>query len=509
MAISGGQVFTVISNPVILCTAALTTVVFYSLVSRSSRSKLPPGPKRLPIIGNAHQIPQKSGWLVFSDWSKKYGDIIHIDALGQPIIVINSAKVAQDLLDNRSTIYSDRPVLQMASLCGYARSFTLIPYGEEWRKQRRILAQEFTLSNCTQYHNLQNEGARTLVQKIIENPEQALAQVKLQLGIIIVRSTYGYEIKSVDDPILTKPLTALENFAKAAAPGNFLVDFIPWLKHIPPYFPGTGFLQTAKEWKQVLDDSAYEPFRFSKDNLHNGKASMPNLCGNYLLAEASTWSKEDEERLMWAGVTIMGGALDTTTSVYMSFLLAMILNPDVQKKAQAEIDDVLGTGRLPSVSDRADLPYLRSIIVETLRWAPPLPLGIPHASTQDDEYNGLFIPKGSLILANIWHMLHDSSTYQNPMDFSPDRYNGNDIEMKKVKDVVFGFGRRVCPGMHFAQSTLFAAVATTLATCVILPGLDEDGKEIIPKVAFTHDTISFPQKFKLRLLPRSDKASLL
>ncbi|KAF9043111.1 putative monooxygenase [Panaeolus papilionaceus] len=467
------------------------------------------GPKPLPVIGNAHQIPQKSGWLVFSDWSKKYGDIIHVDALGQPIIVINSAHVARELLDKRSSIYSDRPVLQMASLCGYDRSFTLLPFGEAWRKQRRLLAQEFTFTNCTQYHELQNEQARLFVQSIFEDPDNLLTQVHLRVGIIIIRTTYGYDVKSADDPILAQPLLALDNFAKTAAPGSFFVDFLPWLKHIPPSFPGTGFLQTAQRWKVILDDSAWVPFNFSKDNLDNGKALMPNFCGNYLMEEGETWDKEDEERLVWAAVTMMGGALETTTSVIMSFVMAMILNPDIQKKAQAELDEVVGRERLPLVSDQPHLPYVRSIIAETLRWAPPLPLGIPHASTQDDEYNGMLIPKGSLIMANIWHMLHDPSIYDEPMKFSPGRYNGKDEEMEKVQDIVFGFGRRVCPGMHFAQSTIFAAAATLLATCDVLPGINENGEEALPKVEFTPDTISRPESFKLRLRSRTDIASVL
>lgn len=86
-------------------------------------------------------------------------------------------------------------------------------------------------------------------------------------------------------------------------------------------------------------------------------------------------------------------------------------------------------------------------------------------------------------------MLHDAETYTNPMEFYPERYNGMDSEMQKVTDLAFGFGRRVCPGLHFAEGTLFLVVATTLATCNVLPGLDRDGKEILPEYAYTTGTI--------------------
>lgn len=80
----------------------------------------------------------------------------------------------------------------------------------------------------------------------------------------------------------------------------------------------------------------------------------------------------------------------------------MTLYPDVQKKAQAEIDEVVGTGRLPGFEDRENLPYTNALVKESLRWHPVGPMGLPHVSTEDDMYEGYFIPKGSLLLANIW-----------------------------------------------------------------------------------------------------------
>jgi cytochrome P450 len=87
-------------------------------------------------------------------------------------------------------------------------------------------------------------------------------------------------------------------------------------------------------------------------------------------------------------------------------------------------------------------------------------------------------------------MLHDPEIYPDPLEFNPERFNGDDVEMEKVKDLVFGFGRRFCPGRYFSGGTTFALIATTLATCDILPGLDEDGKEVLPKVAYTPGLIT-------------------
>lgn len=124
-------------------------------------------------------------------------------------------------------------------------------------------------------------------------------------------------------------------------------------------------------------------------------------------------------------------------------------------------------------------------------------------------------------------MLHDPEVYPNPMDLIPERYGNSEAEMKKVKDLAFGFGRRVCPGMHLAEGTLFLIIATTLATCNVLPALDDQGQPILPVPRYTNGTIrygffptphsdsthrfssilrSFPENFPYRLLPRSEKA---
>jgi len=213
--------------------------------------------------------------------------------------------------------------------------------------------------------------------------------------------------------------------------------------------------------------------------------------------------------LAWAAATVMGGGLNTNISTVLTFFLAMILHPDIQAKAQAEIDSVVGTDRLPSIADRASLPYVRSLITELYRWIPAVPLGLPHSLMQADVYNGTYLPKGSIILPNVWHMLHDAEIYPNPMDFNPDRYQNLDSEMQKVTHLAFGFGRRACPGFYFAEGTIFAIVATVLATCDVVPAIDASGKDVVPEVACTSGSIVFPKPFKCHLKCRSAQAQEL
>lgn len=80
----------------------------------------------------------------------------------------------------------------------------------------------------------------------------------------------------------------------------------------------------------------------------------------------------------------------------------MALFPGVQRKAQQELDTVLGSDRLPQFQDRENLPYMDALVKEVFRWHPVVPMGVSHTSTQDDICEGYFIPKGSSVLANIW-----------------------------------------------------------------------------------------------------------
>jgi cytochrome P450 len=128
----------------------------------------------------------------------------------------------------------------------------------------------------------------------------------------------------------------------------------------------------------------------------------------------------------------------------MLLVLYLMQNPEVQRKAQGEIDRAVGKDRLPTWDDIPNLPYLNLVLQETYRMNPLSPLGIPHASVADDEYNGMFIPKGTIVYPNVWAMLHDESVYADPFRFRPERYlpkdQGGNGEPLPVGN--FGFGRR-------------------------------------------------------------------
>ncbi|KIJ29218.1 hypothetical protein M422DRAFT_188789 [Sphaerobolus stellatus SS14] len=483
-----------LSDNIALLAIASLSILAYTFLRNSD--KKPPGPFRLPIIGNAHQMPVDSPWLTFTEWKKKYGDIIHVDILGRPLVIINSAKVARELMDKRSAVYSDRPHFIMAGdLVGYGETFVLQPYGENWRQQRKLIAQAFGQASIPRCYSLQEKEAQILIKNVLKDPSSLFTQIKLRIGVIIIRVTYGYYVKDETDPFLTTPLKAMDNFSEASIPGNFMVDVLPFMRNLPSWMPGSGFLQTAKAWRKIFYDASYNPYEWSKQNLRTGKTLLPSLCGTLLQNADGELPDETEERLVWAATSMMGGGLDTNMTTALSFFLDMLLYPDIQHKAQIEVDSVVGTDKLPEVKDIASLPFIRSIVTEVLRLHPAIPMGIPHAVTQDDSYNGMLIKKGTMVMANVWHMLHDPEVYPDPMDFKPERYNNDDTEMQKVINLAFGFGRRACPGIHFAFGTLYSIVLTTLATCDILPALNANEDKIIPSVKYSSGTIRYIIRF--------------
>lgn len=159
--------------------------------------------------------------------------------------------------------------------------------------------------------------------------------------------------------------------------------------------------------------------------------------------------------------------------------MLMAIHPEIQKKAQGEIDQLLGGGRLPTLADQDHLPYISALIKEIYRWHTPLPISIPKLLREDDNYKGYHLPKGATIIENVWAIFHDSAMYPEPHKFNPERFLKDGKLNPSVRDPddrVFGSARRICPGKHFANRAIFLRIATILATFDIEPGMNDNGQ---------------------------------
>ncbi|KDQ21284.1 hypothetical protein BOTBODRAFT_25707 [Botryobasidium botryosum FD-172 SS1] len=476
---------------------------------------LPPGPKPLPIIGNAHQYPHDNESAVFSEWSKIYGNVMSVTLFGQTIVIINDIDTAVDMLENpkRSEIYSGRPASRMAQeLVGWDEAAAMLQYGDVIRQHRKNLNQALSTRAVARYWTLQVNEARACCARHLETPDRFRDHIRRTMNAVILSVTYGHHVTSDDDPLVALGEQCMNDFSDAAMPGAFLVDVIPALKYVPAWFPGAGFQRQAAIWRKRLLRFIHEPMETVKKNLANGTQTP---CFVTDLLETVT-SKEEEERLKWSAVNIHAGGSGTSHVVLSSFYLAMTVTPEVQRKAQAEIDRVIGQDRLPRFEDRGDLPYANAILKEVMRWQPVSALGLPRRTSKEDVYNGYYIPKGALVLYNTRAMCYDPSVFKDPHRFMPERFLEADgktpVEMSHAREWgtrAFGYGRRSCAGMHLANETLFINIVTALATLNISKGVDESGTPIEPDLNYLPGVINHPKPWKCKIEARSPRAAAL
>ncbi|KAI0759799.1 cytochrome P450 [Irpex lacteus] len=213
---------------------------------------------------------------------------------------------------------------------------------------------------------------------------------------------------------------------------------------------GANLARCTIQTLQHLNSSARENIELGED---------PSCFASELIA-AEGGHGIPEKAMSWlSGVMIVGG-VDTVAVTLCSCVLAFLHYPDVLQKAHHELDMQVGRGRAPCFEDKDHLPYLRAIISEALRWYPPAPLGMPHASTEDSWYGQYFIPKGTIVLGNICAMNRDPSVYVDPDVFRPERFLDVSGKLKTawspethhMGHTSFGFGKRICPGMHFCRT---------------------------------------------------------
>ncbi|CAA7266287.1 unnamed protein product [Cyclocybe aegerita] len=484
----------------------LAVVILKKFVSRKA-APLPPGPRKLPLIGNLLDIPAKQEWFTFAEWGKKWGDIISVSVLGQQMIILNSAEVAIDMLDKKSSVYSDRPVMQMGGeLVGWKNTLVLIPYGDRFRNYRRLFHQSIgTPASMSEFHAVEEKETHRFLKNVLAQPEHLADHVRRTAGAIILRISHGYEIQENKDPFVTLADEATEQFSLSTAPGGFLVNLIPALRHVPGWVPGAGFKKTAASWAKTLAMMADGPHEWVKEQMKLGTAEVSFT--SRLLGEESDLTPEREHDIKWSAASLYSGGADTTVAAIYAFFLAMVLHPDVMLKAQEEIDTVVGSDRLPTFSDRDALPYTNAVVLEVLRWHSVTPTGVPHRVTEDDIHNGYLIPKGALIIPNVWGMSHDHKVYSDPFSFRPERFLGPQPEQKPTY-MCFGFGRRICPGRVLADASLFISCAMSLAVFEITK-FAKDGLIYTPTPEQTTGTISHPKPFKCTIRPRSAKAEQL
>ncbi|KAL0954548.1 hypothetical protein HGRIS_003514 [Hohenbuehelia grisea] len=211
--------------------SGLFVFVWYkSRTSDRGRLPLPPGPPADPVIGHLRVIPPNDFGSVFHEWGKAYGDVVYINALGTSLLVLDSVGAAIDLLEKKSSIYSDRPIIPTLTLLGYTPNLSLLPYGKQFQVHRKILHSNFTRSASLQWQGLQTSSAQKLAKALIANGQDYDRLFSWYTTAITTRIAYGFDIQSEEDEYVK--LSELNSFVLNAPEslGVSPVDVFPiWL----------------------------------------------------------------------------------------------------------------------------------------------------------------------------------------------------------------------------------------------------------------------------------------
>ncbi|KAJ7751121.1 cytochrome P450, partial [Mycena metata] len=303
----------------------------------------------------------------------------------------------------------------------------------------------------------------------LATPDEFSTHIRRMSGELIINIAYGIDVLSGDDPYIALAEAGAQAGSDATIPGKFLVDSFAILKHVPDWFPSASFKRQAKEWRKTAHAAPNVPFAESKRLIELGVApqSFTGACLQDLNENGPTYY--DEYTIKGAAGTAYLAGSDTMVSALCSFILVMLANLAAQQRAQLEIDLVTSGGmRLTDFDDKEALPYTSAIVEEVFRWQPVAPIGVPHFLGVEDEYRGYRLPANSIVVGNIWAMLHNEimDLYPEPYAFNPERFLLDGKPNPHVRDpqATFGFGRRVCPGRYVAASSVFISVASILAT---------------------------------------------
>ncbi|KAF7366405.1 O-methylsterigmatocystin oxidoreductase [Mycena sanguinolenta] len=443
-----------------------------------------------PIIGNLLDMP---------------GPISSLTVLGKHFIIISDLKTTTELLDKRSTIYSGRPTFTFAGeMIGWDRQLLMAQYNERFRAMR-LLLKRFIGSKAAivPFQPTQEVETRYFLARMLEKPQDLIVNIRLTASALSLQMSHGYRIETEKpDPLIDLVETAakriLYRHISRSLVGRrnsilFRPGFLVWGGRKP--LKSTGNIITLKLNALMI-------------LLNAEGTARPSFTSTVLQREPD---EETEDVLKWAATGIYAGGSDPSSAVLGAFFLIMLLFPDARDKAQAELDSVVGTHRLPTFADRENLPYIEALMKELIRWHPVCRLCIPHRALEDDIYNGYLIPKGSIILPHMWQMTRDTSYYTDPEDFRPERFLGTEPELDP-NTYMFGFGRRqvqLVRRQDFAHAMIYLTIAMSLSVFDIRKAKRADGSEVEPEVNWGTGTVSHPGPFGYSITPRSPEAIAL
>ncbi|KAK9900252.1 putative O-methylsterigmatocystin oxidoreductase [Cystobasidium minutum MCA 4210] len=488
---------------------ALIAIVVYTFKQhndfnkRKGGAKTLPGPKGAPIIGNLRQIPAVKPWVALKQWGDEFGPLYRLRLGVQEVVVVSSADHAIELLDRRSPKYSSRPRQVMANdLLSRGLRLTFMPYHDLWRKERKLIHKLTSAQASATYEPMQDLESTQLMIDMLERPKAFWGHCQRYAGSLIMQVAFNKRANRNTDPAVADMRALLEELTAAAVPGRHLVDSLPWLNYLPAAL--APWKATGERIFKNQEKLFYGHMNDVKRDIAAGQDA--HCFVKYMLDMQKESGLTDQEIAFLAGV-MYGAGSDTTSDAIATFIMTMVNHPEQQRLAQEEIDRVVGRDRMPTFEDQTDLVYVSALVKEVQRWRPVIAGGLAHATTQDDVYEGYFIPAGTTIIPNAWAIHMDPKVYPEPEKFKPERFIKDNqvvgIPQSERGHFGFGYGRRICPGMYIAERSLYIVFARMLWGYNIAHAKDALGQNIPVDVnAYTTGFSSHPKKFLCSITPR-------
>ncbi|XP_059666529.1 desmethyl-deoxy-podophyllotoxin synthase-like [Cornus florida] len=450
--------------PILFFPILFTFLLFLFMVLKtkiSSSPKLPPGPWKLPLIGNIHQFVGSLPHHRLRDLAMKYGPLMHLQ-LGQlPIVVITSAEFAKEVMKTHDIIFASRPfIFAMNIISGSDIAFA--PYGDHWRQLRKVCILELLSAKRVQsFRPIREEEASNLIKSILTHNT---AGSLINLTEKVFSMTYNVVAKVA----IGKKFHGKEEFLSLirdtmeVAGGFNVADLFPSVKILGLI---SGLKPRAEEIHRKIDQIFTNII--DEHKARDGEVDCEDLIDVLLKVQEKGNLNIPLTMTTLTSVLmdVFTGGIETSSSTVIWAMSELLKNPKVMEKAQAEVRQVLSKkGDIVNEDDIHGLSYLKLVIKETLRLHPPSPLLIPRESRETCEINGYEIPAKTKVIVNVWAICRNPENWSDPESFHPERFLDNSVDYKGThfQFTPFGAGRRICPGMSFGIANVELPLANLL-----------------------------------------------
>ncbi|XP_060098792.1 cytochrome P450 2J5-like [Heteronotia binoei] len=484
----------------LLVAVLMFLLILHFLKLSQSCKAYPPGPLRLPFIGNVWKIGSTFSQDMLIKLAKQYGNIYSLWLGSMPVVVVSGFEGVKEVLIKHSEDFVDRPVSPVITLLVKNKGI-ILSNGHNWKQQRKfglVTMRKLGLGKKGVEHQIQEE-AHELVEILARAKGQPLdpsLHIKNSVSNVVSALAFGHRF-SVDDKEFIMLIDIIDKLINY--PGtffNYLAEIFP---QVMQYLPGPHKKMLANA--EIARSFARKEIEKHKE--YQAMHDPQDFIDFYLLqmekSKNDLSSTYNEENLAQDIFDFFIAGTETSATALQWALLLMANHPDIQQKVQKEMDDVFGSSHLLSYQDRKRLPYTSAVIHETLRAHYVLLAGIHRQSVKDVNIFGLLIPKGTAVVPDLRSVLLDPKQWETPQKFNPNHFldkDGNFVEREAF--LPFGAGARVCLGKELANIELFIFFTSLLRalTFQLQEGVKELSKE--PIVA----TSVRPRPYKLCAIPR-------